>query len=51
MEIITCFENEKPDGWIAGTGKKRIKITCEHCGKTVAKHIIARYHGDKCKWK
>lgn len=28
-----------------------IKMTCEHCGKTMGKPLFNRWHGDKCKYR
>ena len=32
-----------------GNHPSQIKMTCEHCNKTVSKGMYARWHGDKCK--
>lgn len=32
-------------------GNPKVKKTCPHCGKVIAAHLLARYHGDKCKFK
>ena len=32
-----------------GTHPSQIKMTCEHCNKTVSKAMYARWHGDNCK--
>lgn len=30
-------------------GIKKLTGQCEHCGIIAARHLISRYHGDKCK--
>lgn len=29
--------------------KPKSKLTCTHCGKEIAPHILSRFHGTKCK--
>jgi len=50
---------EGKNPWVGSTQNERmlaegkhpsqIKITCEHCNKTVSKGMYARWHGDRCK--
>lgn len=50
---------EGKNPWVGSTQNERmlaegkhpsqIKITCEHCNKTVSKGMYARWHGDRCQ--
>ena len=35
----------------SATHPNKLKVTCEHCGKTMSKLTAGRYHGAKCKNK
>ena len=49
---LLLYSDTLPAGFTTSERVKKIPLeTCIHCGKTLRKNQITRYHNDKCKYK